>query len=227
MCSNDELCAALHISENTLNAARMALINVRLVYYSSGKSKRQFSRYSFTTALTTSKFEANPEVNPATNPCTNAATNPADYNKPKQKPKLKKDANASVGTPKSFQPPSLDEVRAYFREKGYTEAAADKAWNYYDAGGWKDGKGNQVKNWKQKMQGVWFREENKAPPPPGTGGQTVTDPQDRSRTYHLRDYPGWHPDAPFDFANITRYKNGYPLRNSLNENIPGSHVVRS
>ena len=31
----------------------------------------------------------------------------------------------------------------------------------HDIANWKDSKGKQVKNWKQKMQGVWFKEENK------------------------------------------------------------------
>jgi len=60
-----------------------------------------------------------------------------------------------------FIPPTLEEVKAYFKEKGYSEVSAEKAFNYYDIAGWKDSKGNQVKNWKQKMMGVWFVEVNK------------------------------------------------------------------
>jgi hypothetical protein len=63
-----------------------------------------------------------------------------------------------------FIPPTLDEVKAYFIEKGYKVEAAVKAWNYYEAGDWKDGKGSKVANWKQKMNGVWFKDENKADP---------------------------------------------------------------
>lgn len=64
-------------------------------------------------------------------------------------------------------PPTLQEVKDYFVEKGYTEQSAEKAWNYYNASlgdngrVWKDGKGQTVKNWKQKMQAVWFKDENK------------------------------------------------------------------
>ena len=64
-------------------------------------------------------------------------------------------------------PPPLQDVIAYFTENGYTEDAARKAWNYYNASlgdngrVWKDGKGQTVKNWKQKMQAVWFKDENK------------------------------------------------------------------
>lgn len=62
---------------------------------------------------------------------------------------------------KIFTPPSQIEVENYFLENGYTKESGLKAFNYYASNNWKDGKGNQVKNWKQKMIGVWFKEENK------------------------------------------------------------------
>jgi len=57
--------------------------------------------------------------------------------------------------------PKIEEVINYFKENGFSEAAAKKAFDYYESGNWHDSKGNQVKNWKQKMQGVWFKDENK------------------------------------------------------------------
>jgi hypothetical protein len=76
---------------------------------------------------------------------------------------INKDEN-NKGKPKKekFTPPSLDEVDKFFKENGYTNA--DKAWNYYNDGDWKDSKGNQVSNWKQKMRMVWFKDENKKQP---------------------------------------------------------------
>lgn len=62
---------------------------------------------------------------------------------------------------KSFIPPTIEEVKAFFKEKGYVESAAIKAFDYYSAGDWKDAKGEQVKNWKQKMIAVWMRDEFK------------------------------------------------------------------
>lgn len=79
----------------------------------------------------------------------------------------KRERKKSVAAP----PPLLDEVIAYFKENGYTEDAARRAWNYYNAslvdGGrvWKDGKGQTVKSWKQKMQSVWFKDEYKIEQP--------------------------------------------------------------
>jgi uncharacterized protein YdaU (DUF1376 family) len=60
-----------------------------------------------------------------------------------------------------FIPPTVDEVILYFTENGYTDDAGRKAFNYYSLADWHDSRGNKIKNWKQKMNGVWFKEENK------------------------------------------------------------------
>lgn len=62
---------------------------------------------------------------------------------------------------KGFAPPSQDEVKDYFFSNGFSETSAITAFRYYNEAGWKDGRGNQVKNWKQKMISVWFKPENK------------------------------------------------------------------
>lgn len=85
-----------------------------------------------------------------------AATN-KDNTTNKEKQQIKENTYA-----KGFIPPSLSEVEAYFSEKGYSKIAAKKAFDYYEAGNWSDSKGQKVKNWKQKMNGVWFKEENRA-----------------------------------------------------------------
>jgi hypothetical protein len=64
-----------------------------------------------------------------------------------------------------YTPPSLASVKEYFKENGYSESIAIKAFNYYSSNDWKDKNGNKVKNWKQKMHGVWFTEENKKKDP--------------------------------------------------------------
>ncbi|MDB5211566.1 MAG: hypothetical protein JWQ30_2393 [Sediminibacterium sp.] len=88
-CSNDELCNAVHVSENTLNIARLSLIQAGLIFYKSGKSKRRYGNYSFSKELTTSKFEVNTSTNPSTNqgvnPGGNRGVNDADYIKTETK----------------------------------------------------------------------------------------------------------------------------------------------
>lgn len=61
-----------------------------------------------------------------------------------------------------FLKPTQSEVETYFIENGYTKESGTKAFTYYETGNWKDSQGKQVKNWKQKMQSVWFKPENKA-----------------------------------------------------------------
>jgi len=69
---------------------------------------------------------------------------------------------------KVFTPPTIDEVKTYFKEKGYSPEGAQKAFDYYVAGEWKDSGGKPVKNWKQKMLGVWMRPEYLLKPEQGT-----------------------------------------------------------
>ena len=69
--------------------------------------------------------------------------------------------NVNVNVKKKNTPPTLSEVQEYFKEKGYGNA--QKAFDYYESADWHDANGKKVKNWKQKMQGVWFKPENKLP----------------------------------------------------------------
>lgn len=83
-----------------------------------------------------------------------------EHSPPEGKGREGKKKNTKRENPKT---PTLEEVEKYFESKGYSLQAAKKAWEYYDAANWIDSKGNPVLAWKQKMVGVWFKEENKAP----------------------------------------------------------------
>ena len=63
-----------------------------------------------------------------------------DKEKDKDKEKIKK----------GFIPPTLDEVKAYCAERG-SDVDAERFFEYFNEGNWKDSKGNAVKNWKQKL----------------------------------------------------------------------------
>jgi hypothetical protein len=63
---------------------------------------------------------------------------------------------------KHIKNPNLDEVKEFFKEKGFKEEIAIRAWSGYDAAGWIDTNGKPVRNWKQKMINVWFTEENRS-----------------------------------------------------------------
>ena len=60
--------------------------------------------------------------------------------------------------------PTIEEVKDFFRSKGYSDYGADRAYTYYLIGGWEDSNGKKVRNWKQKMAANWFREEFKIKP---------------------------------------------------------------
>jgi hypothetical protein len=78
--------------------------------------------------------------------------------KNKKKNKEEDKEETVFNTPKNKQP-FLEEVIAYFNENNYTTESATKAFNYYHPE-WKDSQGRKVLNWKQKMRGVWFKDEN-------------------------------------------------------------------
>jgi hypothetical protein len=88
----------------------------------------------------------------------NAMRTHSDSNAIKERKGKERKGKESI---KKFTPPEKEDVILYFKENGYSKETALKAFQYYDTGGWKDSKGNQVKNWKQKMIAVWFKDENK------------------------------------------------------------------
>ena len=51
---------------------------------------------------------------------------------------------------KRFIPPTLEEVQAYVKERN-SSVDPKRFFEYYETGGWKDAKGQSVKNWKQKL----------------------------------------------------------------------------
>ena len=75
--------------------------------------------------------------------------------------------NNNIYRGNSNKPPSLEDVKEYFTTNGFSVEAAERAYWYYEECRrdnndrvWKDSRGNTVKNWKQKMRGVWFKPEN-------------------------------------------------------------------
>ena len=72
--------------------------------------------------------------------------------------------NGNVNANKRFTPPSLEDVIAYCDERK-NNVNAQRFYDYHNIAGWKDSKGNPVKNWKQKMIANW---ESKAVKPEQT-----------------------------------------------------------
>ncbi|MBN2480443.1 MAG: hypothetical protein JXB19_01785 [Bacteroidales bacterium] len=72
-----------------------------------------------------------------------------------------KESKERRGKKPKFTPPSLQQIKEFFSENGYSEQSAIKAFNYYDVADWHQKNGEAVKNWKQQMISVWFKDENR------------------------------------------------------------------
>jgi len=87
--------------------------------------------------------------------------NPSEPKKAERESESESEKESESINKQRFSAPTLDDVKQFFTENGYTTEAATKAFNYYHEAGWRDSRGQTVKNWKQKMRGVWFRDEHK------------------------------------------------------------------
>lgn len=76
---------------------------------------------------------------------------PIPNNKPNNKPNNIKNKESR------FIPPTLEEIEEYCKERN-NGVNAKQFYDYYSVNDWKDNRGNQIKNWKQKMIANW---ENK------------------------------------------------------------------
>jgi hypothetical protein len=74
------------------------------------------------------------------------------------------DSKKKKSIKKEIEPPTLEEVKQWFTEQGSTAEQGAKAWQYYQDGNWHDAKGQQVKNWRQKMRGGRWLEVRAQPP---------------------------------------------------------------
>jgi hypothetical protein len=65
-------------------------------------------------------------------------------------------------TPRKFTPPTIEEIEAFIKERGY-DIDARKFFQYYAKADWTDSQGNKVKNWKSKMIHNWVHDGAIAP----------------------------------------------------------------
>ena len=77
-----------------------------------------------------------------------------EINTPVIKPNIKPVKNTNT--------PTLEEIEQFCKERG-NGVDAKRVFDYYSSANWKDGRGNPVRNWKQKIIAVWEKpkEESK------------------------------------------------------------------
>ena len=88
----------------------------------------------------------------------NNSSTPVEQNPTKERKGKERKGNKRI----IFTAPILEDVVSYFTANGYSTFAANKAFKYYSETNWIDSRGNKVRNWKQKMQAVWFKDEYKS-----------------------------------------------------------------
>jgi hypothetical protein len=81
--------------------------------------------------------------------------------KSKSKSKSKNEIKNESEIKNEFTPPTLQQVKDYYIEKGYQDSP-NTFFDYYDASNWKDKDGEQVKNWKQKAISWHGRSKDKS-----------------------------------------------------------------
>ena len=84
-----------------------------------------------------------------------------------------KNKNNIVREKPKFVPPSLEEIQAYCIERK-NNINAKTFYDYYEAGDWTDGRGNKIKNWKQKVI-TWEKHTNTRSTQSNTSGNPFMD----------------------------------------------------
>lgn len=151
--SNIAISATIGISEKTIKKAKDNLVKAGLLKYKEGKFRRNYTSYFIVEIVKVVKIPAVASTL-STTLSTDVITGVPPADTPDKRNKL---INF-----KTFAPPDIEDVKAYFIENGYSTDSAVRAFKFYAANDWRDSNEKQVKSWKQKMQGVWFKPENEA-----------------------------------------------------------------
>ena len=96
-----------------------------------------------------SKRDTNGATNEATNGTASEATNGATVGTQTRMIKNEKNEEKCVDTRTPHSSPSLEDVKAYCRERGFTHVNAEKFWNLYESRNWLEN--GQPFKWKQRL----------------------------------------------------------------------------
>lgn len=129
---------------------------------------------NITTHLIVCKYEDYQDLGNANETQTKRKRNSGDtqttpIKEEEERKKNKKNKNIVV----EFIPPTLEEMKEYFKERGYSLHTAETAFHYYKNLDWHDKDGNKIVSWKSKVSAVWMKEENKVKPQSSQTNQIV------------------------------------------------------
>lgn len=148
---NSTLLSIVNMSLRELFNVRNTLEQVGLVEIVKGK-KGQAATYRFCqiSELYCTNIGTNPYTNPDTNPYTNTDTNPSNIYRQRQDEDIKEVLPKGNTKKSRFTPPTVDEVKAYCKERHNT-VNPERFVSWYEANGWKVGK-NPMKDWKAAVR---------------------------------------------------------------------------
>lgn len=148
--TNVSLYAMMGMSEKGLIEARKELKELGIIDYIPSKKKGQITKYSVLHCkMYGSKYILNDSENDSQSDSHNSVETTGettDIKRLKTKTKTKTDKKTTNVVKKVFVPPTVEEVRAYCRERSNT-VDAERFVDFYSAKGWMVGK-NRMKDWK-------------------------------------------------------------------------------
>ena len=162
---NVTLSALTGLTENNLIRAKKRLKEKGLIDFQAGKRGKP-SRYRLTkpgeSANYTVNFESVTESVTERETASRSQAPQGAAGSLRLKTKDIKRPKSKRGVEKSsrFSPPTLYEVQIYVQQNGLP-VDPQKFFDFYEAGGWKDSRGRQVRNWKQKIR-TWANYEKGA-----------------------------------------------------------------
>lgn len=101
------------------------------------------------TVINWAKFQGTQTTDETTNETTGKTTDETTDETLTRMIKNEKKGKKCVGARTPHSSPSLEDVKAYCRERGFTHVDANKFWNFYDSKNWMEG--GQVIKWKQRL----------------------------------------------------------------------------
>ena len=128
-------------------------------YQSISKSIRRVTKMEEYNLISSEKSSISSEKTPISSEKTPISSDRIEENRKEIKENSTKVESKKVGNVR-FLPPSLDEVRKYVLEKGFS-VDAENFVNFYESKGWFVGK-NKMKNWKAAVA-TWEKREKEQP----------------------------------------------------------------
>lgn len=192
---NARVASITGLSKNTIVAARDKLVSRGLIQFKGGKRRESAPVYCFPeiddgkeyfpwSKNLRSNFDPKTDLktDPKTDPKADPKTDPINKNKDiRNKEKYKKEkgsegelfserqmrqpkVKSAKGPPQT--PPSLEEVRAYFKQVGADvklenwQNEADSFWSYFDSLDWHNSKGRKIARWESRAN-LWILDKEK------------------------------------------------------------------